>query len=288
MISKILAKSDQLMDPLFHEFFLAKQSMAPTSFKSYFHLLNKFDDFLTDIQLPVVEVETKHCSEFINLYSKLAMKSRKTYKIYLQSFFAWVQRRGDIKLNPVEEVVLQGDSRKKEKPLMTEEDFKKVSSRCEGLRESTIVHFLWYTGVRAKEICSIKVNDINLADKSLFVSVSKSSKGNRPIPIHRSLFLLLLEYMKKRNSFALDHDFLFINKQGNPLEYRTLLRLLHRISKKKFATHAYRRGLITQVYDKTQDIMLARQIAGHSSVETTQGYILGDIKRLKKFRELDL
>ena len=288
MISKVLEKSDQLMDPLFHEFFLAKQTMSEDSFKSYFHLLNKFDDFLTDIQVSVVEVETKHCSEFMRYYAKHAMKTRKTYKIYLQSFFSWIQRQGKIAINPVLEVVLSGDSRKKEKPQLTEQEFMKCASRCEGLRESTIVNFLWYTGVRAKEICSLKISDINLLEKSLFVSVSKSETGNRPIPVHRALFLLLQEYMKKRNSFELDHDFLFINKQGNPIKYRTLLRLLHRISKKKFSTHSYRRGLGTQVFNKSGDIMLTRDILGHASVETTQKYILGDKERLEKFRELDL
>ncbi len=286
--STILDRIHDFWDQNFEEFFLAKSSMVNSSLISYFHLLNKFDGFLHEKQVTARMVKTKHCNEFMAPYAEHSMKTRKSYKIILQSFFSWLQEEGQISKNPAKKVIIQGDSRKKEKPQLTEDEFKKIALRCEGLRESTIVNFLWFTGVRAKEICSLKIDDINLIEKSLFVSVSKSSMGNRPIPIHRGLFILLKEYMDRRNSFLLDHDYLFINKRGGPLKYRTLLGLLARVSKGKFTTHSYRRGLITSVYNKTGDIVLAQQIAGHSSIKTTRGYIKGDKKRLEKFRSLDL
>ncbi|MCH8906320.1 MAG: site-specific integrase [Candidatus Heimdallarchaeota archaeon] len=101
--------------------------------------------------------------------------------------------------NPVEEIRITNGKKNKQE-LMRDSDFKQIMSRCEGLREITIVSMLWFTGVRAKELRFLRIEDIDLDRGMLFVSQSKTITGYRSISIHPNFKSLLSKYLERRQN----------------------------------------------------------------------------------------
>lgn len=285
-------------------FLQVKSTMSEAGRKSYTHLLVTFDQFMATIGVNSLTIPPEELAVFYNRYRSSSMNTRRSYYIILNVFFKWLQEEELRAKNPVKNLIHKGESRKKDKPTINDQDFLDIAARCEGLRESAIVWTEYYTGMRASELEALKIEDVNISENYIYVGLSKSKTGNRPIPILTQLQPLLKEYYRRRTDpeFFDDvielaakrgakfkvHDFFFTNAQKRPLKYRTHLELIHKVTGKKFATHDFRRALVTNIYEATQDIVLAQQIAGHSGIETTRRYVKNDRRRLKKFEGLEL
>lgn len=162
-------------------------------------------------------------------------------------------------------------------------DFEKILSQCSGLRERTIVFFLWYTGVRTNEFRNIKLDDLDFENDIINVRVSKTAKGQRTIDIHPNLKPLLTEYLiiskKAREKNNVTNPHLFLTKHGTKFHKRTIQHLISQLQKNlgfNYGCHDFRRTFVTNVYFATKDIVLAQELAGHQSIETTRNYILND------------
>jgi len=275
---------------LISDFLDAKTSMVKNSKKAYNNTLSRFSDFMSHRNVEPIKARSGDIAAYLDQFTNRAYKTRTSYRKIINSYYNWCLDEGLISRNPVKSVVVKGNSKRQKQTNMTEDDFVLILNRCEGLRETTLVSFLWYTGVRSKELVEITVNDIDLDEESIYVSTSKTSNGNRYIPIHPNFLPLLTVYMEVRQSLDTDEDYLFLNKRGNQVIYRTLLHYVKKFqnnSKIDFSLHDFRRAFITRVYNATGDIVLCQQLAGHASIDTTRKYILGDNQRLEKFKAIN-
>ena len=92
-------------------------------------------------------------------------------------------------------------------------------------------------------------------------------------------------------------DYLFLNSQGQAISREYMVRLIKRRTlltsiKKKISPHTFRRSFATLLYQKGAQLMTIQKLLGHSSVQTTEGYIhnswdylYGDYSRLWKSPE---
>jgi len=250
---------------------------------SYRSTLERFDIFCHSRGVETQFAKSKDIAAYLKQFENHMLKTRQGYRTVLKAYFNWLIYEEVISKNPCNRITLEGNASAREKHELTREDINKIISKCRGLREKTMILFLWYSGMRASEMCNIRLANINLKTNRIFVNLSKSKSGNRPIPINNNLLPILKRYLELRGN--LDHDFVFVNSLLNPIKVRTLQRIIHRlIHPMKFGPHTFRRGFVTQVYKATNDIELVRQLAGHSNISTTQNYILS--VDLDKFKEL--
>ena len=132
-------------------------------------------------------------------------------------------------------------------------------------RNNLILNFLFYTGIRVSELVNIKHGDYQ--DKSLKIH----GKGNKirfiPLPI------FLVKYF---NSFCQDYLFTTKNsKKLNPIQVRTMI---YKKTKKagidkQISPHTFRRSFATLSNSKGIKLTTIQKVLGHSSIETTTGYI---------------
>ena len=85
------------------------------------------------------------------------------------------------------------------------------------LRDRCLLELMYATGLRVSEAASISTGDVNLADKTIFIT-GKGAK-DRVVPIGDWVIPWLLEYMENARPKLLKGttDLLFISKRGNPL-----------------------------------------------------------------------
>jgi integrase len=154
------------------------------------------------------------------------------------------------------------------------------------------VQFIFFTLARPAELCRIKLHHIK--DGAVFIpSFYAKTRGGRTIPILKPILNLLYKEIKIQDYPS--HYFLF-GKDGKPSNmeiqknyfskiHTQLLRKLNYGSEYKL--YGWKHTGASALYEKTKDILLIRDLCGHSSVSTTEQYLrdLGVLIDKKKLQE---
>jgi len=144
-------------------------------------------------------------------------------------------------------------------------------------------HFL---GLRAKELAALKIADIYDGNTikpmlRLYGAYTKNSKHRDTQLSNSKLREALLEYVEFRKiqtcpSFDINAP-LFISQKRTAFSPNSMVRVIKNIyvdaGFPEASSHSGRRSLITKLANNHVDINLIRQVAGHSSISTTQIYI---------------
>ncbi|MBQ7141126.1 MAG: tyrosine-type recombinase/integrase [Bacilli bacterium] len=144
----------------------------------------------------------------------------------------------------------------------------------EGTRDLAIIDLLISTGIRIGEVCSIKLDDINIIDKTLIIH----GKGRK----ERLLYLsssATINNIKKWLDIRSNHltNYLFLIRYGNPLTIHSIEDIFYKyrdLSKinPKSTPHYLRHTFATNLLSNGADIRSVQEILGHSSISTTEIY----------------
>ena len=171
-------------------------------------------------------------------------------------------------------------------------------------RNITILYTLFYTGMRSKELLTLKWKHyLKREDNYLFKLVETKSGKDVYKPIHRPLVQKIEEYKKYimllNNIDAKDLDEYFIfpasTKENRPLSYRTLNLIIQEMGKlidKDISPHNIRHAIATELSLNGADILEIRDFLGHSDTKVTEVYINArsvlEKKVLEKLPDIDL
>ena len=142
------------------------------------------------------------------------------------------------------------------------------------------------TGIRRKEVCGIKLDDIDFENNTIYISNVKGNKKHRTVLLAEIVKNYLKDYLIERNKRAEKNvQTLLITERGKECTIDTIGHVASRLSKRyniNFSLHSFRRGLATELYNdnniQVQDIAL---LLGHTKIQTTvDHYIKADKKRL--------
>ena len=161
------------------------------------------------------------------------------------------------------------------------------SRKLQGLRDLALLELLYATGLRASEIASLKVGQLDLEGGTLRV-LGKGSK-ERMVPVGRKAREVLARYLKRvRAEWAKDAagDRLFLSHVGRPLSRQTVWGILQKYAKscgirKKLYPHILRHSFATHLLEGGADLRVVQELLGHADIVTTQIYTHIDKSRLK-------
>jgi len=139
-------------------------------------------------------------------------------------------------------------------------------------RNKLILDFLFYTGLRVSELINIRHCDYQ--NKLLRIH----GKGNK------IRFILLPEFLTK-NFDPYSKNYLFLTRYGKKLTKEQIRRNIKRKAKqarikKNISPHSFRRSLATNLYNSGGKLDTIQKQLGHSSLDTTLGYIHNDYQTL--------
>jgi integrase/recombinase XerD len=143
-----------------------------------------------------------------------------------------------------------------------------------------------YLGLRSKELAALKISDVMECDsvKKVLRLVAAYTKGakHRDVSLeNKTVVKALNDYIAERRdndgmTFSFDAP-LFRSQKGSKFSANAMVRVLGDIyfnaGFKDASSHSGRRSLITKLAYSGIDLNSIRQIAGHSSISTTQRYI---------------
>lgn len=208
----------------------------------------------------------------------------------LNTFYKYLQKIGQIKVNPVK----NHKSLKVEKKIQipfSEKEIDEVFATLdspndfESLRNKLIVELLYSTGMRRQELIDLKLTDVDLSKGELKV-LGKRNK-ERIIPLLKSVQKTLHLYIKERNMQSVEVQFLLYTKKKNKLYPTFVYRIINDYfstvsSKVKKSPHILRHTFATHLLNQGADLNSVKELLGHSSLASTQVYTHSSIAKLKE------
>ncbi len=210
----------------------------------------------------------------------------------LKAYYRFLQKTGDLSVNPLGKHKALKTSKKIEIPF-SEVEMENVLSTIaytddfEGKRDHLMIHLLYATGIRRAELINLKLTDVDF--ESNYIKVLGKRNKERIIPMLSELKPYFLLYFKERNKIenTKENKYVFVSKQGNKiyetLVYRVINKYFRMVSSKvKRSPHILRHTFATHLLNKGADLNSVKELLGHSSLASTQVYTHNSIAELKK------
>ena len=156
------------------------------------------------------------------------------------------------------------------------------------LRDRAILELLYATGMRATELTTLTVDDLDLGASALRC-MGKGSK-ERTIPIYQEALEVLIRYLKDGRPFLLRDSterVVFVNNLGNPLTRQGIWFLVQHYAQVAdlptwVTTHTLRHSFATHLLEGGAELREVQQLLGHANITTTQIYTDVSSRRKRK------
>lgn len=148
--------------------------------------------------------------------------------------------------------------------------------RKNALRDAAVTELLFATGMRISELCSLKVNDVNLYDGIVLI-YGKGSKERR-IQIGNDDVLNILKDYKSEYAFETQNcGYFFANQSGRKLSDQSIRRMINKYTSLAaidlhITPHMFRHTFATSLLEADVDIRYIQEMLGHSSINITEIY----------------
>jgi site-specific recombinase XerD len=147
------------------------------------------------------------------------------------------------------------------------------------LRDRALLELLYAAGLRAAELCALRLADLQLERREAYVR-GKGGKERRVLfgePARLAL-ALYIEVARPRLAGAATHAQVFVNWRGGPLTTRGVGLIVARRAREAGLEaadhpHALRHSFATHLLNGGADLRTVQELLGHSSLATTQRYL---------------
>lgn len=155
------------------------------------------------------------------------------------------------------------------------------------LRDRALLELLYASGLRASEVCSLTVNDVQESMGILRVT----GKGNkqRLVPMGEPARRAVAEYLRACRPLLekphLSKGCLLLSRTGRPLERVRVWQLVSHYAKRaglKVYPHMLRHSFATHLLIGGADLRVVQELLGHADIATTQIYTHVDRTHLKQ------
>lgn len=174
--------------------------------------------------------------------------------------------------------------------------FKRLTTGNHSERNTATIGLGHYAGLRAKEIASLKIADVfdendNICNVLHLQAAYTKGHRHRDIPLSNTKLRKILQnwitYRKKLDGAVFNLKApLFTSQKGLAFSPNSLSRMLNNLYRlhgySGCTSHCGRRSLITKLVNRGVSVNKVQVLAGHSSIQTTMGYVRTDPNQLSE------
>ena len=283
------------MTPFIDNFlkYMQNRNMSPHTIRSYKVDLLEFSEFLKTnygVEHPS-RVNVDHIRNFVASLVRHGYEKRSINRKLsaIRSFYRYLNRYGIVDIQPAT-AVRSFKLPRKLPTFLTEAEMERLFELTDlSLRDRTILELLYGTGMRASELCNLKLHDIDWERE--IIRVHGKGGKQREIPLTCTALRWLREYVRTGDKIKMDELGLFLSRKGTPITTRTLQRIvkkhLMKVSHKTgISPHTLRHTYATHLLNRGCDLRTVQLLLGHRSIASTQIYTHLTLKELKKIHEI--
>ncbi|MCU0459090.1 MAG: tyrosine-type recombinase/integrase [Bacteroidales bacterium] len=154
-----------------------------------------------------------------------------------------------------------------------------------GIRDRTVVEFLYLTGMRRSELINLRDTDVDLSAGQ--VRVTGKREKQRVIPLPAGFVKSLKTYIESRREQGLPGAWFFVTDRGNKMYDRAVYNIVTRYlamvtTIEKKSPHVLRHTFATHMLNRGADLNSIKELLGHASLSATQVYTHNTFEQLKK------
>lgn len=184
----------------------------------------------------------------------------------VKSFLTWAIARGFVNSNVGQMLKLPKPAVSKPTEALTDVEVKRMLALPLKPRDRLILTLLLNSAMRCSELLNLATSDIYEVDSHTVIRIVGKGGKLREIPLNDSVKVLLkthLATLKSESLFSLASSSI----------YRLVVKYAQRAGvKKRITPHSLRATAITKALEQNAVITDVADLAGHSSINTTQGY----------------
>lgn len=257
--------------------YLEDLNYSKTTMELYSSNVLEFEKFLKRYNgLRLTEATRTEVLQYLYFINEKNNKSRtRRHKLFaLKNFYKWLK-----KIHPMINPTYGIDSMKiapslpkylnLEQAQELQNIYNEENSR-NSFKYNLIISLFLQTGLRISEVCSIKLDDIDMLNCVLKVKC----KGN----YQRSVYFTT-ELQKLIKTYSREYEpliFLFESKKGKQYSRRGMHQIIANAFKiagiEGMSAHSLRHTTATIMYENTKNILLVKEFLGHKSIESTMIY----------------
>lgn len=279
-------------------YWLENQSrLSQTTISSYQWAFKLFTDFVGEETLVhnITSDEIRRFLTHLKEELKLSGKSRANVWIVLSSFWSWAEREPALRTpHIIKGIVQQPKYTKKKIVPYTQAEVMAMVEACghqagwstkrgnivhavrdTALRDRAVLILLVDTGLRASELCNLKIGDYTPETGAIDVLHGKGDK-ERTVIAGVNARKALWRYLASRPA-ARPADPLFASRSGLPLQKDNLRHLVQRVAQRtgvKGATlHKFRHTFAINFLRNGGNVIELKKLLGHEQMETVTIYV---------------
>lgn len=266
-----------------------QKRLSSKTTKAYKTDLQQFLEYMetTDMQLNKPNI-TNYITELYRQYQPRTIK-RKIASV--KAFFSYLEYEEILPDNPFHKIKLKTNEPKVlprtipldvlsllfitvynylKKPSLTESQLRATT------RNIAVLELLFSTGIRVSELCSLRLNDIDLNTGRLCIH-GKGSKDRTVVVVDSDVMAALRTYYDMFQETIHACGYFFCNRLGKRLSEQSVRFMIKRYAKEAgieihITPHMFRHTFATELLEKDVNIRCIQEILGHSSITTTQIY----------------
>lgn len=280
---------------------LGYSKRAVKDYPDYVRLFFEYLEKEEDVQ-SINDIKPEHITAY---HAWLQYKRRKNGKYLstvtvrrrlecVKTFYRVMHREKLVENDLAPEIITPKRQQPLPKHIPNEKEMKKLLDSIKpanpiGIRDRAMLELLYATGVRNEELRSVTMSNLDLTEKTLFVT-GKGSK-DRIVPVGEWVIPWLMEYLHaarpKLANTRKPCDILFLSKNGRMITNANLGDLIKKYAKRAglqipITPHSFRHACATHLLKGGADIRYVQELLGHADLSATQIYTKIDITFLKK------
>jgi integrase/recombinase XerD len=272
----------------FAVYLTAERGRSPNTVTSYMSDLRNWVQFCEKNSLRVFPPTAENIFLFQN-HLRETQKSRATQQRAIAAI------RSLVKFAESEEEYSENDfylpelpqRLQKEPRILNEAEISRLFESIKGInaadiRDRAILETGYGCGLRASELCDLKLEDIDFDTKLIRVTHGKGNKS-RIVPFLGAVSNAVRDWIGVRNVFNGTKSeglrFLFVSRSGKKLHREDIWRIIRKrgiaasIPRNRLFPHILRHSFATHLISHGMDLRTLQEMLGHSSIITTQQYL---------------
>ena len=262
-------------------------------FYQFFALKNEEDAINS-----IYEIDRDFILEYLNSKGDIAVNTKNLHITVIKSFLTYISENNSDNIDLTQKLkALTAKSVKRESESLSKEEevilegymFKPLKKKnFLQVRNRLLVKLLYYTGVRASELLSIKLSDISLMKEEGVYKISILGKGSkyRYVYIKQEIIEDDLQYIQDylfADEIMIDNNkehFISVTQKGRVMHRAELYTMLDRLYKKlyikKRGVHMLRHTFGKRMVQKNVNLSTIKEMMGHENIQTTMIYARSD------------
>jgi site-specific recombinase XerD len=202
----------------------------------------------------------------------------------LSSFGLWLVETKQLGINPARRLKAQPEQASPPKSLdaVVVKRMLDAAHHTGDLRDALIIELLAFSGMRASEVAGLQIEQLERGQRSTWIRIEGKGRKIRRIPLPKRVSIVIDSYLAQRSAKEGARPStgpLIVGIRG-PITRLTINTTVARLAERAaispeqraaITPHAFRHTVATQVV-RQHDIVIAADLLGHASLNTTRRY----------------